>query len=408
MTLKDILQTIQKWLFLKDTQVVEVLLATIIANRLPTDPVWLFIIAPPSSAKTELIRALNKIPQIYSISNLTPQTFISGKIGKTICSLLPQLNDKILTLKDFTTVLTMHRENRTELLAQLREIYDGYYKKAFGTGLTIEWQGKMGFIAGVTPIIDTYYSIYQVLGERFIQYRMAESDAVIMAKRAMQNVSQERQMREEIMTAIAQFISAIDIPEFTELKIPEEITNKLAHLAAFCVRARSGVIRGRDQSGEISYIPEPEAPARLAKQLLTLACGLAILHNSRELTLEEYALTYRIGMDTLPKMRLEILRLMKNQPEPLTTTELVEKTDYPDKTIRRHLEDLLALKVIKRLPARPDIPSGRSGGPGKKPEPGLPAPSSTGGSAGGGPGRPAGRWQLSDHDRNLLDKAEPQ
>jgi len=380
MTIKDILQTIKKWLFLEDTQVVEVLLATIIANRLPTDPVWLFIIAPPSSAKTELIRALNKIPQIYSISNLTPQTFVSGRISKDTCSLLPQLNNKILTLKDFTTVLTMHRENRTELLAQLREIYDGYYKKVFGTGLVVEWQGKMGFIAGVTPIIDTYYSIYQVLGERFIQYRMAESEAVIMAKRAMRNVSQEKQMRSEISAAFAQFISAIDMPEFTQIKIPEEINDKLAHLAAFCVRARSGVIRGRTQSGKISYIPEPEAPARLAKQLLTLACGLAILHNSKELTEQDYTLTYRIGMDTLPKMRLEILRLVKNQPEPLTTTELAEKTDYPANTLRRHLEDLQALKVIKRL-------SHHSGVVRR--------------------GRPADRWQLSDLARDLLDKAKP-
>lgn len=390
MTIKDVLQTIKKWLFLKDTHVVEVLLATIIANRLETDPVWLFIIAPPSSAKTELIRALNQIPQIYPLSNLTPQTFISGKMGKTMCSLLPQLHNKILTLKDFTTVLTMHRENRTELLAQLREIYDGYYKKVFGTGLAVEWQGKMGFIAGVTPIIDTHYSIYQVLGERFIQCRLTESDAVIMAKRAMQNVGQEKQMREEISTALSQFIWTIDIPKFTEIKIPEKIADQLAYLAAFCVRARSGVVRGRGQSGGISYIPEPEAPARLAKQLLTLACGLAILYNSRELSARDYSIIHRVGMDTLPKMRLEILRLMRKQAKPLTTTELAEKTDYPANTVRRHLEDLQVLKVITRLP-------------GKKPEPGP----RLHGQATAPRGRPAGRWQLSNLARNLLDKAEP-
>src|SRR5438046_1578624 len=83
-------------------------------------------------------------------------------------------------VKDFTTVLTLHRDKRGEILAQLREIYDGHYRKEFGNGKVVDWTGKIGLIAGVTPIIDTYHAVNQVLGERFVCFRIkSESGAAV-------------------------------------------------------------------------------------------------------------------------------------------------------------------------------------------------------------------------------------
>ena len=351
MKFQDVINAVNKWLILKDNRVIKILLGTVIANRFESDPVWLFIIAPPSSAKTELIRALSKIPQIYPLSSLTPQTFISGKIGtgKKNLSLLTQLNNKILTFKDFTTVMSLHRDKQAEILSQLREIYDGQYKKSFGTGDTVEWKGKLGFIAGVTPIVDTHYSIYNTLGERFIQYRLEPSDPIALAKIAMKGTGKETNMRNELCDIIAQFINGIQIPAIENIIIPNEIENKLAWLSAYCVIARSGIVRD-GYSREMIYRPEPEATPRLAKALSTLARGLAVINGAAEVSLEDYALIYKVGMDILHPIRRGILKyLTEDIYSEFSTSRVAEKIGYPINTTRRYLEDLSSLNLVRQI-----------------------------------------------------------
>ena len=96
-----------KWLYFHDMDVLRVLLATVIANRMDGDPLWLFIIGPPSSAKTELIAPLAGLDFIYPLSSLTPQTFASGYVADDDASLLSKLkSNTIITFKDFTSILT--------------------------------------------------------------------------------------------------------------------------------------------------------------------------------------------------------------------------------------------------------------------------------------------------------------
>jgi len=76
----EYLNTLSKWLYLEDTQAIDIIMATAISICLPGDPVWLFLVGPAGSWKTELLRSF-KGEYIYSISTLTPQTFISGLKG---------------------------------------------------------------------------------------------------------------------------------------------------------------------------------------------------------------------------------------------------------------------------------------------------------------------------------------
>jgi len=145
--LAEVKAVVNKWLSLEDDTVVDVMLAVVVANRLNTDPSWLLVVGPPSSAKTEILRALTGHPKAYFLSNLTPTTLVSGLKPKGKLpepSLLPKLDGKTLVLKDFTTVLSMRHDNQAEILAQLREIYDGSYSKAFGNGKVINWEGHVG------------------------------------------------------------------------------------------------------------------------------------------------------------------------------------------------------------------------------------------------------------------------
>src|SRR5262249_51717452 len=157
-----------------------------------------------------LIRALERVPGTYFLSDLTARTFASGlDTHGADPSLLARLHDEVLLFKDFTTALEMHREERQAILAQLREIYDGRFDKPWGTGKELHWQGRLGFIAGVTPIIDSHHSVMAVLGERFVMLRVEQPARQQMATKALENAAQESTMRQTLAALVQGFIAAL-------------------------------------------------------------------------------------------------------------------------------------------------------------------------------------------------------
>ncbi len=345
MNIEELEDIFKNHLLLPDTMVIRVVLATIVANKIKGDPLWLFVIAPPSSAKTEIISSLNGLPDIFPLSSLTSHTLASGMVSvdDKERSLIYKLTNKIVTLKDFTSILTMHRESRAEILSQLREIYDGSYKKHFGTGEKTDWTGKIGIIAGVTPIIDTYYSIFQLLGERFIQFRMELPEPVEVALKAIANSGKEKKIRYELKGAIAKFINEITMPHRV-ITVPLQIERRIAYLSAFCVKARSGSVR-EGRSRELIYTPPPEAPPRLAKQFIMLARGLAIVNGKKIIQEKDYNVVYKVGLDTVPKLRRDILSIL-NDEGTLSTNDLTSKLRYPYSTVDRALEELRSLDLV--------------------------------------------------------------
>src|ERR1700691_2686139 len=78
MTYAELEQTIKDYLLIADSGLIKIILATIICHNLPVDPVWLLIVAGPGGGKTELLMGLLGIDKVSLLSDLTPQTFVSG------------------------------------------------------------------------------------------------------------------------------------------------------------------------------------------------------------------------------------------------------------------------------------------------------------------------------------------
>lgn len=333
------------FLELEDIEAVDVMLGVAQAHKYPGDPPWLFVVGPSSGAKTELVLSLERTPGVFLLSELTARTFASGlTAGGEDPSLLARLTNEILLLKDFTTVLEMHREERGAILAQLREIYDGRYDKVWGTGKELHWRGRLGFVAGVTPVIDTHHSTMAILGPRFLMLRFRQPDRHKAAQRAMANADRAHDARENLARAVATFLTGLpkEPPE-----VPEEQQETLARLADYVTRARSGVERDRYRR-ELDYAPEPEMPARFAKQLFSLARGLAVVRGRNEVTEDDIRTVVRVGLDCIPAVRrLALEHLAAGDEEDLTTSALAQQAQYSTTTIRRALEDLQALGLVE-------------------------------------------------------------
>jgi len=341
-------QKIQSYWLNPDPVALKIIFASLLSFEFDCDPVWLFLIAPPSSLKTEFINGINNIESIYPLSSLTPQTFASGMRapkGKSN-SLLDQIGSKVITFKDFTGILSGRYEDLQAILGQLREIYDGTFNKAFGSGVKVNWTGKLGFIAGVTPAIDRHSTVSSALGERFIQYRLPGVRDVDVAIMAIQQSIRPSNYRENVKQLFQDFYTQLNPPEKLEsIVMSQEYMIKLANICSFAVKARAGTFRDGYKK-ELIYVPAPESPARLAKQFSILGRCLSIVNNNTEFTEKEYKILLKVAFDTIPHQRLLILNALFGGAE-MTSPEVSEVIGYSTTATTGYLEDMAAFGVVK-------------------------------------------------------------
>ncbi len=76
--LAEIIEEFQSSMWMPDPGVVYVVLAAVTANRMGSPPVWLLVVGPPSSGKTEVLDALSELPDFLAISTFTEAGLLSG------------------------------------------------------------------------------------------------------------------------------------------------------------------------------------------------------------------------------------------------------------------------------------------------------------------------------------------
>ena len=147
----------------------------------------------------------------------------------------------------------------------------------------------MGFLAGVTQVIDGQQAVHAILGERFLFYRPESEARQEIARKALRNTGTETTMRKELAEVVERFIASLGKVEERTATIPEKIEDIIVLLADLVAKGRAGVPRDGYER-QVQYTPEPETPARLAKQLALLGKGLAIVRGKAEVGLEELLL----------------------------------------------------------------------------------------------------------------------
>jgi hypothetical protein len=349
--LAEVVQTFRRWLHLPDPGALYVALAAVVANRLHGDPVWLLLVGASSCGKTEVLVSLAGLEEVEPAATLTEASLLSGVPRRDVAAgasggLLKKIGSYgILTLKDFGSVLSMHRDARAAVLAALRECYDGSWDRPVGAdgGKVLHWDGKLGLIAGVTTVVDRHHAVIDSLGSRFAFYRIDVEERKKQAGRAIKHRHRGRGMREELQEAVAGFFAGLTLPEDGDTLSDEDET-RLIDLADFVTVARSPVERDPYASREIELIPDAEAPARFVIMLAALLEGLRLIGIDESTA---WALVTKVAFDSMPAQRRRVIEHLRVS-DTTTTKEAATALGLPTTTTRRTLEDLAAHGLVLR------------------------------------------------------------
>jgi hypothetical protein len=270
-------------------------------------------------------------------------------------SLIPKLNNKVLIIKDLTTILEMRQPERDAIFGILRDAYDGKIEKVFGNMVIRRYKSLFGILAGVTPVIESINRTNATLGERFLKYRIRTSgqiDGSDAIRRALLNIKQNDAMRNELSEAGYEVLNRV-VEEDEYPDIDSDMLENIIKMAQWIAKLR-GVVDREPYTGRVQYKPMTEVGTRLAKQLCKLAYGISVYRREETVSKKTYRVLLQVARDTAPDRVEEIVKqLYIHDPlNAMTVSEVSRLTKFPEETIRFLLQDMTLLKITEKEPGR--------------------------------------------------------
>ena len=331
-----------------DLEVLDVMLSVLASEQLPGDPCWLLIISGSGNAKTETVQAstgvgAHVVSTITSEAALLSATPANERAKNATGGLLRQIGERgVLVVKDVTSILSAHRDQRAQVLAALREVHDGHWIRNVGAegGLTLTWRGRVVVIGAVTTAWDQAHDVIATMGDRFVLVRADSAGAgrAPAGRRAIRNTGSETEMRRDLSDAVAGVLAGVD-PD-ADLTVTDAEIDRILAAADLVTRARTGVIY--DYRGDVVDAHAPEMPTRFAKELTQVVRGALALGMPREHAMH---LAIRCARDSMPPLRLAILLDIAAHPG-ASTTDVRKRIGKPRSTVDRQLQALDMLDVL--------------------------------------------------------------
>jgi hypothetical protein len=346
-SLPDVIEAFCEQLWMPDPGMVEIVLGTVAANRLPGDPVWTWLVGPPSSGKSETLASISRLPEVHRVSVFTEAGLLSGSPGNSGSGgLLIEIGERgLLVFNDLSVLLGEHGTTRPRIFGLMRELFDGDLIRQVGTegGQRLRWKGKVGLLGAVTEAVDVLD--IGLMGERIAYYRLPAIDVVEERQTglfALENVGRQQEMRATIAETVESFFADLVLPD--EIALPPVTgQDRLVDLATIGTRCRSPVVR--DSYREIDLVPQPERVPRLLGQLAQLRAGLLAIGVRHD---ETWRLLAKVALDGMTGGRRRVLDTLTGRSLNRATSTVAGFAGLPVTTARRHLQDLTAIGVVER------------------------------------------------------------
>jgi hypothetical protein len=354
-TLQELNKDYHSIFHLEDEALLPLLVSMVVGARLNAPPVWLFLIGPSSGGKSTMLSVINKVKFITELSDLTTNTFLSGmKVAGKETSLLKKLgNNFVVVMKDFTTMIAKDDVAKGQIIAQMREIYDGYISKATGHGDLIVWgekekRWKGTFIMAATEGIFKIQEDFADMGTRAINYVFLPQHRKNTTRASIRNKRNNEAFNTQLgilQNDVAEFVdemiaNAPDVFPLLDPEFEEEIID-VADLSSMC---RSIVVR--DYRGEKSLALSAEFPMRMAEQLLAIAQFMTYV-NGGTMTEPMKKAVYKTAFDSIPKQRRLVLEILARHPK-VEVSAASMQMNYPPALVRAWIEDLHMFGIVDR------------------------------------------------------------
>jgi len=350
-TLQHVYDIIQKWLFFPHTERIDVILAVVLSLFYDGNPLWLFIIGRSGDAKTEIIKALDGLPFIRRIDQITANTFASGR--KDAKDLGSELTGKrtILLFTDLACLISLNKDEKKKIWSQFRTLYDGDIYKDTGSGCDKPKYKNCHVIviACVTRVIKEEHHIHQQLGTRELLFDTnAEfNDNLAKMKQVYRNTGRRNQMRTELKDIIQGFIKTHRFDN--TITIPEDV---LDYIYTRCqkltiLRATAAVDW---YSGELDGDADTEVPTRLSEQFMVLYKALHSLSQNYDDSRFKTIIENIVRSSSHP-VRYKLYQIFKDNENPgeaFTIRDLMRITRLGKKAVTSQCEILWNLGSLEK------------------------------------------------------------
>jgi hypothetical protein len=328
---------VQSLLYFPDPGPLYAVCGALAANTLRGYPVWLMLIGPPESGKTELLRPLLGLPGVRECGDLSGKAALLSASSKRDTAadatggLLKGLAVRdaggkyrgALVMLDFArTVLACDPRETRALMGAIGMLHDQHYQRDTGTdgGRTISFHGRIGFLAACTDAIDhpDHAQANAEMGERCIMYRYPESDGyheIASALSSPDGTDKTDMLRGLFETWFRDADLDWNAPKPPrELSAPEK--RFIGMLAMFTARGRSAVMRDKRGTGEIVGVSRSALGPRLANTFAHLQRGME--HIGCEPS-EIRRVLCQCAIDSLPAVRAKAVRVLQTGAQALVT-----------------------------------------------------------------------------------------
>lgn len=345
-----------------DMEAIKILLSIYVSHfYIQEKPIWSFLLGPSGSGKSEIgIRSLEHLHGVTTVTELTPATFLSA-YGENN-GLLHRLSKEnggngIIVFSDLTTLLNKQPNIRSEVIGILRRLYDGSYEKDVGNRKSqMKWQGKLTCIAACTPALEKYWSIHRSLGERFLTLHWRRGDSRAAMLKAINQIGLEHDNQVEFKKLVRRFVQQ-ESPHGIDRVITE--AEKLFPIAKMVAWMRIEVDREQfSTKRSITGLSEMESPTRIVKSLTNLIRASASLFRRKQACKEDYALALRLGIDSINRNRLRVVREVMKYPDMAASADDVRQSlvhIIARSSCRIVIEDLIYTQVLKQEKVGSDI-----------------------------------------------------
>lgn len=321
---------------------------------IPGEPLWAFLIGPPSSGKTTFIDSFGGNNKLFdNLSKISAKSLVSGWKDETgeEPSYLAKLRDKTLFVKDFTVTLTDSLESQKEVFGLLTDIFDGYVKIPYGNNQVREFYDLyFNMIAGVTDIVHSHSAAS--IGERFlrIDFLGRNYESREFARRALLNFGKAKTQKDHLMRATLGFVRHLrSLP--IRMEIQDEYIDPITDLAEFIATIRTKV--ESDSKEGIKYRPRTELPARLASQLAKLFVSTRCVYTTDPNSEKDFDRASKLAFETVKKVALDtcygfsldLVRTIFKHPY-INRASLADKAKIHPQRAYRVLTDLCTTGVL--------------------------------------------------------------